>query len=113
MKYPLNLITKTTSGYKAEVHYYTDEGQGYFFGFISAPDFNIPMVWFADGCIFWDECYGDQHLDLGEYNDYLNQREKMIKKMIKKLQDPEFNKKLIEGTDWEKVNQLKKELLGE
>jgi len=67
----LKLITKTTSGYKADVHYYTDEGLGYFFGFLSGADFNIPMVWFGDGSIFWDECYGDQHLDLTEYNAYV------------------------------------------
>jgi len=63
----LKLITKTTSNCQVNIHYYTDEGLGYFFGFIS--DFNIPMVWFADGTIFWDECYGDQHLDLTEYNE--------------------------------------------
>lgn len=66
-KSPLNRITKTTSNYSVKVHYYTDEGLGYFFGFFSGADFNIPMVWFKDGTIFWDECYGDQHLDLTEY----------------------------------------------
>lgn len=83
MKYPLELregslnrITKTTSGYPVKVHYYTDEGLGYFFGFIIGPrdvsqnhaTFNIPMVWFGDGAIFWDQDYGYQHLDLTDYN---------------------------------------------
>jgi len=80
----LHLITRTTSDYAARdgssittvqskplnvsVEYATDSGLGYFFGFISAPDFNIPMLWFKDGTVFWDEVYGDMHLDLTKYH---------------------------------------------
>lgn len=73
----LHLITKTTSGYKATVHYHTSHGMGYFFGFMSSPDFDVPMIWFDDGTVFHDE-YGDQDLDLTEYKNKENEESQSL-----------------------------------